>query len=1339
MTEPADLPGADFPPLRTLPLWVGLAAVVLWMRWPVAWWLVGSSLAVVTFALTAPGGILKKRLAAALLLLANLAGFTAHLQLAGLDRDWPAFWSRQEQRVERRLADEMDRLSDRGDAAVAEIAAASVAELTPDFLRAVREQRGLDAVAVYDPGGLPIIWDGVHQGEVPEEARFGFRPYAYGETPLYGYLYFTSPMPGGQGVAMGAALMREELPPPLGLARPADFVTRFRDRYGEEVRISRPTRAGEVGVFDYHWQGVNLLSLQVVPPAQADRRDSIIQGWVRVVALFAVMGWLFATLGERHQRRYVPALLTALLMAGSIPWGGILGVPRLFTAGDFLLPGPLEMSVGRLLALALAAAFLSGFVEEPRGRGAVWAGILVALAFPLILLGFGSSAAPNFLGRAESNWLAYQITLALVLSIVALLALRLGSLPGRSRPRPLLLGLAIGAVGVLAAGIAGFLAAGAGAPLWVSALWAAPTVLIATALGSSGTWTGRTARLAAAALIGCSAALAFAWGSRVQAKMELAEVEMADLGVPVDPYLEFLLERFARELAERDDPTLRPIEHLYSAWAGSGLAEEGYPLWLTLWEEQNTQREELPIDVVAPRPSIVDSLIPAARSLPITVQRLDDRDVQYVVTVPLSRGWMGSAAVPPRRELLASTALGPLFAHVERRVASPVTLVPEGIEGVSDSPDVVRWTPTPDGYVGERGVRFPEGWYRARFHLDLPDPLLLVARGTLLLVAGIVLFMGVGLVGTLARGVASRGPGRHFRADRTSFRSRVTVALFGFFLLSTAAIGTVAFRTLAGTTVLTATALGERIADEAGEELAQDAAALPTLAVRVGADLVLYRDGALDRGAVHELVELGLYPGWMPFSVSEEFSDGDAVLASETVQLGTWEHVMVFRRLGSGVAVATPIPVTAGASAVRRREGADLLAFAILGGAALSFALALLVGRALSRPIQTLQIASERVGGGNLAVTLPERGPAEFGAVFHAFNRMVQRLAATREELIRATRRTAAIVEEAATGVIATDTDGNVVLVNPRAETILGRDLALDRPLGGDGPAGALGGWIRRYLSDGIPEGSTEFEFGERRVRVRGRRISRSEPYGGAVFSVEDVTDELRAERVLAWGEMARQVAHEVKNPLTPIKLSVQHIQRAWGDGVQDFDAVLNRNAEAVLREIDRLAEIAGSFSRFAAPQSAAQTPLESVHLPNVVDEVLTLYRGAGDGSRFLARLPESLPPVSARVGELKEVLLNLLENARAALEERGGVEVTAQARKGSVLLTVRDEGSGIPSSLLIHIFEPHFSTRSSGTGLGLAIVKRLVESWGGSVTAESEEGVGTEIHLIIPVWEEPV
>jgi two-component system nitrogen regulation sensor histidine kinase NtrY len=226
-------------------------------------------------------------------------------------------------------------------------------------------------------------------------------------------------------------------------------------------------------------------------------------------------------------------------------------------------------------------------------------------------------------------------------------------------------------------------------------------------------------------------------------------------------------------------------------------------------------------------------------------------------------------------------------------------------------------------------------------------------------------------------------------------------------------------------------------------------------------------------------------------------------------------------------------------------------------------------------------------------------------------------------------------------------------------------------------------------------------------------------------------TQEVRSARVIAWGEMARQVAHEIKNPLTPIKLAVQHLRRAYADKRDDFGEVLERNVEQVLLEIDRLADIARAFSRYGTP-AASSGPIEPVRVDQVVHEAITLYRAGDAEIEYREDIEPDLPYAFGRGAELKEVLINLLENARDALNGDGVITVAAKRGETGVEIYVRDNGPGIPPELLPRVFDPHFSTRSAGTGLGLAIVRRLVESWGGEVAAQSEEGRGTTIRIVL-------
>ena len=221
------------------------------------------------------------------------------------------------------------------------------------------------------------------------------------------------------------------------------------------------------------------------------------------------------------------------------------------------------------------------------------------------------------------------------------------------------------------------------------------------------------------------------------------------------------------------------------------------------------------------------------------------------------------------------------------------------------------------------------------------------------------------------------------------------------------------------------------------------------------------------------------------------------------------------------------------------------------------------------------------------------------------------------------------------------------------------------------------------------------------------------------------------SQRVLAWGQMARQVAHEIKNPLTPIRLGVQHLQRAHADKRTDFDRILQQNATRILAEIDRLDEIARAFSRYGtAPEE--RPPAEPTDVGAVVRDVVELERLGAEGGVQWSVTTEGALTAQSRADDLREVLLNLLENARLAHARH--VRVHAARDSARVVIIVQDDGDGIPKDVMPQIFEPHFSTRTSGSGLGLAVSRRLVDGWGGTIAVRSEQGQGTTVTVSLTV-----
>ena len=1265
-----------------------------------------------------------------------MAGFLSLAFDSRLSRGWEESWNEQRDRVAEELGLEFDTLVARGDLSASRIAGMASLGLARDALQdslgALLEETGVTATTVFGSDGQLIAWAGSHHGRVPEEVTDGSRQYAFAGTPLFSYLYFAAPIAGDGGTAAVASLMHSELPE-LFASGLDDFASSFQERTGERIRIAPSERLSGSSVFDLGWPGEPLLSIAIEEPDRLARRTAQRARWARFILVVFVLAWLLLSFGAPPEEMRHSAIVL-LLAAAVVPLEWLPMPADMRAPAAFLTPGPLPLTLGRVLLLCSAATPALAVAARWRWPDSrYFAPAVAAVSFPSVLLWFATGASEEILGTTDTRWIVFQACVTLVLTLMTVATLAYGR---RARSAvaagPVLSGLVLAAL--LSFGVALWVRFDPHPPVIFAAFWALPVLLAAR--GLTGQPAGSATSWFCAFWLAATAVLPFAWAVRTEARMSIAEREIGRLGVVTEPFLSFLLDRFADQVGSLHEGGLRGSELLYRSWTSSGLADHRSSVFLTLWSADGFPEQELKLGVKGDRPAVVDELLPELQTFDAGVHRdLLELDVRHLVAVPLPADRLLTAAIPPKRSISDRTGPNPLLAALQLdRDEEFLTLVSISQPPPSLPAGQVLWSRNEEGWRAASTVRYPDGPYSVSYTISIPNLSVMTARATLVLAITLTLLALLWPVSAwLLRG---RLPVPiHWRSLFKSFRARVTWTLFSFFLMSSVIFGTLAYRTLLGASERTATALAERVVAEIAGAYAEEGGSLEQLARRAGADLLEYRAGELVGGSVEELIDLGLYDSWVDPEIYALLEGGQTVGASKVVALGDWRYVLAHRRLPDGDIVASPVPLRAGAAALRRRDVADLLAFAIVMGPVISLVLALLVGRALTRPIETLRIASERVGSGNLAVHLPDDRVDEFGSVFAAFNRMVLRLGDTRRELLQTTRRTTAIVEEAATGVIAVDPRGRVRVANPQAEMLLAVRLAEGNEVPrSNSHAAEVGDWLDLYLASGMDEDDADFKWRERRVRGRARRIIQDGREGGVVVILEDVTDELRSERILAWGEMAKQVAHEVKNPLTPMKLSVQHLRRAWNDQQRDFGAILERNVATILTEIDRLASIARSFSRLAAPGAAGEGPVVSVNASAVVEEVLELYRSGGPALvRVQGDLEERLPRVMCRAAELKEVLLNLLENARAAMPNGGVVRISARAAQGlvsRVVISVKDEGTGIPEALLPRIFEPRFSTRSRGTGLGLAIVKRMVDSWEGKVEVESRAGTGTRVSI---------
>jgi len=419
---------------------------------------------------------------------------------------------------------------------------------------------------------------------------------------------------------------------------------------------------------------------------------------------------------------------------------------------------------------------------------------------------------------------------------------------------------------------------------------------------------------------------------------------------------------------------------------------------------------------------------------------------------------------------------------------------------------------------------------------------------------------------------------------------------------------------------------------------------------------------------------------------------------------------------------------------------------------------AIFTAQRLVQPIQDLVKGTRAVAQGDLDTRLPLTSHDEMGFLVHSFNDMTKRLRHAREDQQRAqqaaeTERAnlAVILARLSTGVVALEPDLRIRTANRAASSILGEELdgfIGSRFAGLGAPEGLLrqfGEACRSRLAAGETEWREQFVF----QAGSGRRVlmcactplpAEGEAPGGYVLVFDDITVMLQAQREAAWGEVARRLAHEIKNPLTPIRLSAERMRLKLMPSMNERDArLLDRGTETIVQQVEAMKEMVNAFSEYAR---APRVEMAEVNLNRLVTELTDLYRAqvAGRGVTLEVRLDPGLVAVVADRGRLRQLLHNLLTNAVEALEGRPGgaiAVVTRLAERGGgrvAEIAVEDNGPGFQRELVGQVFDPYVTTKARGTGLGLAIVRRIVEEHGGSVEAENRPDGGARVRIELPL-----
>ncbi|MBA4374250.1 MAG: hypothetical protein C0402_15475 [Thermodesulfovibrio sp.] len=427
-----------------------------------------------------------------------------------------------------------------------------------------------------------------------------------------------------------------------------------------------------------------------------------------------------------------------------------------------------------------------------------------------------------------------------------------------------------------------------------------------------------------------------------------------------------------------------------------------------------------------------------------------------------------------------------------------------------------------------------------------------------------------------------------------------------------------------------------------------------------------------------------------------------------------------------------------------------ILSFFTLMAIFMALWVALRVARGITDPIQMLAQATEDVARGNLDAAVDSNREDEIGLLVQSFNKMVRELKESKGSLqaaLKESDRRRLIIENILdninSGVISLDPAGNILTINNAACRIL-----LLEP--GELISQNYSVLLTRLDSDELKEAVkqvrirdsriVEKEFrvtvGERRIllRIFMAALGDVESFLGTLVVFDDMTELVRVQRALAWEEVARRIAHEIKNPLTPIKLSTEHMIKKWNNQDSDFDKVFERSTKTIIKEVESLRRLVDEFSRFGKMPVIRKAP---TRISGIIEGVINLY-GDYKGIAIHTLLPADEPLVDLDAEQFKRVIINIVDNAIQAMQTKGNIAISVNHDRAAnrVFVEIADDGPGIRDEDREKLFLPYFSTKRDGTGLGLAIASKIITEHRGYIRIRDNEPQGTIFSVELPVRE---
>jgi PAS domain S-box-containing protein len=435
-----------------------------------------------------------------------------------------------------------------------------------------------------------------------------------------------------------------------------------------------------------------------------------------------------------------------------------------------------------------------------------------------------------------------------------------------------------------------------------------------------------------------------------------------------------------------------------------------------------------------------------------------------------------------------------------------------------------------------------------------------------------------------------------------------------------------------------------------------------------------------------------------------------------------------------------------------------ILSFVVLMSLIAAVYGAFFAAQRLVQPVQDLIAGTRAVAKGNYDTRLPLPGRDELGFLVTSFNDMTKRLGRAREETRRSQQAVeaeraglAVILARLSTGVVSLEANLTVRTANQAASAILGVDLeaAIGKPFDESISDSALFSQFLSAIKQRLQPSYSDWREQIELLSESGKRVlmcactALPNDVGGAagmVLVFDDITTLLQAQRDAAWGEVARRLAHEIKNPLTPIQLSAERMRRKFLGSMNAQDAqLLERATHTIVAQVDAMKQMVNAFSEYARAPDMHFSPFD---LNQLITEVVDLYRVQDSSADLKLRLSKDLPNISADRMRIRQILNNLVTNSLEALEGRVGASIEIEtnladdgARHGAaVAIVVTDNGPGFQRDLIGTVFDPYVTSKPKGTGLGLAIVKKIVEEHGGRIEADNQRSGGARVRILLPL-----